>query len=503
MKKLVGILLMCSFLASSEVVKGQSLAAFERNVTEHTLDNGLQVIIVKRDVAPVATFMTFVNVGGVHEPVGMTGVAHIFEHMAFKGSTRIGTNNWEAEQPLLKEIDETYTRWLREARSPNPNQHRADSLLNRFNELEEKAKEYVVRDEFSMIIDREGGVGLNAGTGPDFTFYFYSLPQNKAEMWFSLEAERFLDPVLREFYVEKDVVYEERRMRTDSNPIGRLIEEFVAVAYTALPYRDALVGWPSDIESLTIEQALEFYRQYYVPSNMFIVIVGDVDPAKMIEHAELYFGGMEETAPAPLMTVEEPRQRGERRFIIEDQSQPVLISGYKTVGNSHPDYLPLDILSGILFEGRASRMTQKLVDEEKLALAVQGLFGFAGEKYTAIFGALGVPNQGVDIYDLEQAINREIERIKNEGVTKEELERVVTRRRAGILRQLGSNMGITFLLGQNQSTRGDWRTVFTDLDRMQQLTVEDIQRVANQYLVKDQRTVGILKNVEPEPTASN
>ena len=281
---------MCILLASSQV-SAQNLELFEQNVTEHTLDNGLKVIVVKRDVAPVASFLTYVNVGGVDEPKGRTGIAHIFEHMAFKGSSRIGTNNWDAEKIVLQEIDETYSRWLREVRSPNPHQNRADSLLARFNKLEAEAKTYVNSNEFSQIIESAGGVGLNAATSTDYTVYFYSLPQNKAELWFSLEAERFKDPVLREFYVEKDVVFEERRTYTDSSPLGRLIEEFMAVAYTALPYRDAIVGWPSDIEATTMADALDFYEKYYVPSNMTIIIVGDVNPAQMIQYAESYFGG--------------------------------------------------------------------------------------------------------------------------------------------------------------------------------------------------------------------
>jgi len=480
----------------------QSLATFERNVTEHSLENGLKIIVVKRDVAPIATFMTFVKAGGVDEPIGQSGIAHVFEHMAFKGSTRIGTLDWEKEKPLLEEIDRTYAQWLREVRGVNPNQARADSLWARFKELEEQAKALVASNEFSQIIESQGGVGLNAGTGPDYTVYFYSLPQNKAELWFSLEAERFIDPVMREFYVEKDVIFEERRMRTDSNPTGRLIEEFLAVAYTALPYRDALIGWPSDIQNVTIADALDFYRKFYVPSNMFVVIVGDVDPAQMIRYAETYFGGIPAGEPAPGMFVEEPRQRGERRFVIEEQSQPFFISGYKTVPGSHPDALALDILGGILFEGRTSRLNRSIVEEQKLALAVQGSSAFPSSKYTSLFLTLGVPNQGIALEDLEAAIDVELERVKTELVTEEELRSVVTRRRASVLRSLGNNDGIGFLLAETEGATGDWRTVFNDLERMQQLTPEDIRRVAAMYFDKTQRTVGYLRNVDAQ-TASN
>jgi predicted Zn-dependent peptidase len=502
MRYILSAVAVCLFLiasAASNELKAQSLAAFEQNVTEHTLDNGLKVIVVKRDVAPVATFMTFVNAGGVDEPVGLSGVAHIFEHMAFKGSSRIGTNNIEAELALMPEIDATYAQWIRERRSPQPDQARIDSLWTRFQELEEQAKSYVVSNEFSQIVEAAGGVGLNAGTGMDFTIYFYSLPQNKAELWFSLEAERFKDPVMREFYVEKEVITEERRQVVESNPFQRMLEEFKAVAYSALPYRDALIGWPSDIESVTIQAALDFYDQFYIPSNMTVVIVGDVNPAQMIEYAETYFSDLPGADRlAPLMTVDEPRQRGERRFEMIDQAQPVLAKAYKTVPGSHPDYLALDILSGILFEGRTGRMNRALVEEQELALAVIGITGFPGTKHTTLFGGLALPNQGVSLEDLEAAMQAEFDRVRTELVDESELRRVVTSRRSSVLRQLGSNQSLGFLIAQTQGETGDWRSIFTDLDRMMEITPEDLQRVANIYLDTTQRTVGYLKNASTE-----
>lgn len=498
MRKAISIAGLCLLVLGISVPShSQSLSAFEENVTEHTLENGLKMIVVQRDVAPVATFMTYINAGGVDEPVGLSGVAHIFEHMAFKGTSRIGTNNYEAEAALIPEIDATYTQWVREKRSQTPDQALMDSLWTRFQELEEIAKTYVVSNEYSQIIESEGGVGLNAGTGMDLTMYFYSLPQNKAELWFSLESERFKDPVMREFYVEKDVIKEERRQVVESNPIRRMLEEFSAVAYTALPYRDALIGWPSDIEAVTIETALEFYNDFYIPSNMFIVIVGDVNPTEMVQFAEAYFSDLPGAdREVPVMMVEEPRQRGERRFTIEDPSQPMMAIGYKTVAASHPDALALDVLSGILFEGRTSRMRSTLVDDKELALAVLGINGFPGSKFTTLFGAVALPNQEVSLEDLEAAIEAELTKVKEELVTEEELQRVITTRRASLLRQLGSNNGISNLIASTQGSTGDWRTLFTDLDRMMELTPEDIQRVANIYLDKSQRTVGYMINAD-------
>src|SRR5699024_7604239 len=239
--------------------QAQSLDDFEEKVTEFTLDNGLTFIIIERPVAPVVSFATYVNVGGANEPVGHTGMAHIFEHMAFKGTHYIGTNNWEEEQKVLEKLDETYQLWLRETYRAIPDSAAMDSLWNQFETLQQEAGQYVVNNEFAQIIDRNGGTGMNATTSADRTNYFYNLPENRLELWFSLESDRFKNPVFREFYKEKEVVREERRTRTESQPFGRLLEEFTAVAYTAHPYGRPVVGWNSDITATTMEDAREFY----------------------------------------------------------------------------------------------------------------------------------------------------------------------------------------------------------------------------------------------------
>ena len=281
------LLLMLGFLFSFSGVQAQYLEEFEEKVTEFTLDNGLHFIIIERHDAPVASFYTHVNVGGANEPVGNTGIAHIFEHMAFKGTHYIGTTNWEEEKVAIDNMDQAYQNWLRESYKTDPDSALMEQYWDEFQKYQEESKQYVVNNEFSQIIQQNGGTGLNASTGADFTNYFYSLPSNRAELWFNLEADRFKNPTYREFYVEKEVVREERNMRTESNPIGRLIEEFLAVAYTAHPYGRPVVGWNSDITATTIADAKDFYEKFYVPSNITIGIAGDVDPDQMKEVAEM------------------------------------------------------------------------------------------------------------------------------------------------------------------------------------------------------------------------
>ena len=488
------LLLSTILVVLSLPIAAQDLEDFEDKVTEFTLDNGMTFIVVERHAAPVASFVTFVNVGGANEPVGNTGIAHIFEHMAFKGTESIGTTNWDKEEPILRKMDQAYQDWLNEQYKPNPDSASLDSKWEEFENLQEKSKNYVKNNEFSQIIELNGGTGLNAYTNSDETAYFYSLPSNRAELWFSLESDRFKNPVFREFYTEKEVVREERRMRTESSPQGRLIEEFLAVAYTAHPYGRPVVGWNSDITATTMEDAREFYNTYYIPSNITIAISGDVDPKQIRKWAELYFGGIEGGKTAPPVTTIEPPQRGERTFEIIGEAQPFYLTGYHTVNKQHVDAEAMNLLSSILSNGRTSRLYKRLVEEDESALAVVAFNGFPGEKYESLFLTFTVPNRGVELSTIEQTINEEIQKVKDGAITQSELDRARTKARADLVRSLDNNSGLALSLAKNEAQMGDWRTLFTRLEKLENVTLEDLQRVAKTYLKKDNRTVGILKN---------
>ncbi|MDX1586061.1 MAG: pitrilysin family protein [Balneolaceae bacterium] len=479
----------------------QSLDEFEKKVTEFTLDNGLKFIVIERPIAPVASFVTYVDVGGADEPVGHTGIAHIFEHMAFKGTHYIGTNNWKKEKSALDKLDQTYQQWLAEKYSASPDSAKMEELWSQFTDLQEEAGQYVVNNEFSQIIERNGGTGLNAGTGADQTVYFYSLPENRMELWFSLESDRFKNPVFREFYKEKEVVREERRMRTESQPVGRLVEEFLAVAYTAHPYGRPVVGWNSDITATTMEDAREFYNTYYVPSNITIAIAGDVDPKEVRKMAETYFGGLKAGPEPPPVYTQEPEQRGERRFTIQGQSQPFLLMGYHTVAQDHPDAKALQLLGSIISSGRTSRLYKRLVEEEQLALAVQAFNGFPGTKYESMFLTFAVPNRGLGVDTLETVIHEEIQKVKDGDLTQQELDRARTNARASLVRSLDSNSGLAQSFASTEAQQGDWRKVFTDLDKLNEVTLEDLQRVANTYFTKDNLTVGAIITQDSEEVA--
>lgn len=502
MKPIYRIKLLCVLLAAWAGLVGsataQSLPEFEKKVTTFTLDNGLTFIVTVRDVAPVVSFVTYADVGSVNEPVGNTGIAHVFEHMVFKGDTLIGTTNWAEEKVALEALDKAYVSWYREKTKPNADSVKVGALWAEFQQIQEKAKSYVKNNEFSQIIEQAGGVGLNAGTGSEQTFYYYSLPENKIELWFNLEASRFKHPVFREFYVEKEVIKEERRMRTDDNPFGRLIEEFLRVAYAGHPYGNPTVGWVSDIDATTIADTRRFYENFYSPSNITISIAGDVDPAEVRRLADKYFADIPAGPQPPLMVNDPVPQRGERRFTIEDPSQPVLLMGYPTVSDSHPDSPALNLLGSIISSGRTSRLYKRMVEDDQIALQIEALNGFPGTKYQSLFVSLFIPNQGVALDTLETVFEEELDKVKAGDITQAELDRARTNIRAGLVRSLGNNEGLALALAVAQAQKGDWRTVFTDIEALNAVTLEDLRRVANTYLVKQRRTVGAIVNADSQ-----
>ncbi|HEV7570634.1 MAG TPA: pitrilysin family protein, partial [Thermoanaerobaculia bacterium] len=261
-------------LTITATLHAQDLASFEKRTTVRKLDNGLTVIVMERPEAAVFSFATIVNVGSAQEVPGITGLAHMFEHMAFKGTDKIGTSNYTAESAALAKVEEAYAAYDRARRDPvNHDDAKIAALDKAWKATIDDAQKFVVPNEFSKIVDRAGAVGVNAGTAADSTEYFYSMPSNRVELWAYLDSERFLHPVFREFYKERDVVYEERRMRTESSPVGRLIEQTLAAAFTAHPYGQPTVGWPSDLQTFSATDAAAFYKKYYVPANMVIALV--------------------------------------------------------------------------------------------------------------------------------------------------------------------------------------------------------------------------------------
>jgi predicted Zn-dependent peptidase len=475
----------------------QDLAEFEKKVTEFTLDNGLKFIVVERREAPVVSFMTYADVGSVDEKKGITGLAHLFEHLAFKGTTTVGATNHEAEKAAFEKMDQLFLEIKSERRKgERADKARLEELQMQFEEHQKEAEKYIVPHEFDEAIAKAGGVGLNADTAWDRTRYYYSLPSNKLELWMCLESDRFLNPVLREFYKERDVVAEERRL-SENNPISRLVEDFFATAFKAHPYGEPVIGHMSDIQTITRQEAEAFFDQYYRASNLTIAIVGDVDPKQVREFAETYFGRLPKgEKPEPVETIE-PEQQGERRCSIVAQSQPIVIIGYHRPGINHPDNAGFDAITDILGVGRTSRLYKSMVRDQKIAIAAEALsITGAMIKYPNLFIFLSVPAKGHTNEENEQALYAEIEKLKTELVTPEELEKAKTRTRADLIRQLDSNSGLAAQLAFYEAVTFDWRNLFHQLDQIDQVTAEDIRRVANTYFTNKNKTVGTIVTEE-------
>ncbi len=473
----------------------QDMASFEKNLTVHKLQNGLTVMVYRRPVAPVFSFFTCVDVGAAQEVPGITGLAHMFEHMAFKGTSVIGTKDFAAEKSAIARVDVAYHAYDAERLKPGgADTAKLDALKKALKESQEAADQYIEKNEFSRIVDRAGGVGMNASTSSDQTMYYYSLPANKLELWAYLESSRFLDPVFREFYKERDVVMEERRLRTESTPNGRLFEQFAATAFIAHPYKQPVVGYMSDLQSFTREDAEAFYRKYYVPSNMTVAIVGDVKSEDVIPLVETYFGRIPAGAkPEPLRTIE-PSQTAEKSVVLSDPSQPVYVEGYHRPDSLSADDPIYDVIADVLSTGRTSRLYRDLVRDKKIAATAGVMNGFPGSKYPTLIGVLAIPTPGHTNAEVQAALRDQLERLKSEPITDDELKMVKTRSKASLIRGLGSNSGLARQLAVVQARKGDWREMFRHIDRLDKVTKEDVMRVAKSTFVAENRTVGMIEN---------
>jgi predicted Zn-dependent peptidase len=493
---MAGVLLAAALLTACSAL-AQDLASFEKRVTVKVLDNGLTVLVCERHEAPVFSFFTHVNVGADREVPGITGLAHMFEHMAFKGTDRIGTRDYGDEKLALENVEKAYHAYDQERRREiGRDEKKLVQLEKAWKEAMSAADKYVKEEEFGEIVERQGGVGLNAFTDSDETAYHYSFPSNRVELWAYLESERFLHPVMREFYKERDVVFEERRMRTDSDPTGRLIEQFLGVAFLAHPYGRPVVGWPSDLRSFSATDAQNYFDKYYVPSNMVVAVVGDVRAADVLPVLETYFGRLPaRPKPEPLRTVE-PAQNAEREVVLREASQPFYVEGYHKPSAHDPDDPVYDVIQDLMADGRTSRLFRSLVRDQKIAATAAGIDEFPGIKYPNLFVFYAIPTNGHTPKELGDAIHAELERLKNEDVTDDELKMIKTRAKANLIRGLGDNEGLAYQLAITQAFYGDWRELFRHIDRMDHVTKADIRRVANNTFVANNRTVGMIESTQ-------
>jgi predicted Zn-dependent peptidase len=470
-------------------------------VIEHRLGNGMTVLMVERHQTPVVSINLTFGVGGMNEQVGQTGLAHLYEHMAFKGTRTVGTRDYEQERAVLAELHRVGGELERsqngsdaalQGAAGEPAKAHIEALQRRFKELQDKAGEFVLGNEMALLYQRHGAVGLNASTGKDITRYVINLPANRLPLWAALEADRMAHPVLREFYKERGVVMEERRLRTDDSPTGLLYETFTSAAFLAHPYGVPTIGWASDIQSLTPEAAEEFFKTYYGPNNATVAIVGDIHPQEVLTLLEQTFGKIPASPAPPPIVTREPPQRGERRVEVEFDAEPALAVGFHKPALGHPDDFVFDVIDSVLTEGTMSRLYSKLVKEKRLAVSVMSDTNYPGVRAPNLFVIAATPRAPHTTEEVEEVILEEVERLKTEPVSAKELEKVIHNLDADLVRSLRSNSGLASQLSFYQTVAGNWRYIVQARDRIAAVTADDVQRVAGQYLTRANRTVGVL-----------
>ena len=472
-------------------------ANLEDKVVEHTFKNGLKLLMVERRSSPTVSAWIRFKVGSVHERSDERGIAHLLEHMLFKGTKTLGTRNYAAEAPLLEKIEQTAQLMLaEETKGSGADKVKLAALRAELTQLEKQAEQYVIKDEFFDLYARNGGSGYNAFTGRDGTTYLISLPSNKLELWAAIESDRMKNPVLREFYTERSVVMEERRRSYDAEPSAKLWETFIAAAYQTHPYGQPTIGWTSDIRQLSRSKAESFLKRYYAPNNVIIAVVGDIKPADTVALVERYFGDIKPGTPVPQVAAQEEPQQGERRVELLGDAEPELVIGFHKTAIGSADDEVFDLISSILGQGRTSRLYRSLVLEKQLATQVS-TFDAPGSRYPNLFVLYASPRAPHTAAEVEQALLAELERLKQEPVSGRELQQVLNQLEFEEARRMGTNGGLARNLTEYEAIAGSWRYLTTYRAKLAKITPADIQRVAKQYFTRENRVVGTLVTKKP------
>ncbi len=465
-----------------------ALKRLDQGVEKFTLSNGLRVIFFRRENAPVFAGQTWVGVGGVDEVEGKTGAAHLLEHMAFKGSETIGTKSFAAEKPLLDRLEVLMAKDTKEPGSVD----KAEVA-----ELYRQLSAIWVDNEFSRAYQRRGAVGLNAGTAKDYTMYKIELPSADFELWCWLESDRLLAPVFRQFYKERDVVMEERRMRTDDSPQGRLYEALMGLAYTTHPYRAPTIGYAKDIASLVTADTSQIFHTYYRPDNMVVVLVGDLDSQTVRQQTERYFGRLPRgQGELPKLTAIEPAQQGERRGEVTFDAEPQFFLGYHKPVFPDPADMHFSLLHNVLSEGRTSYFYRELIQDKQLALGASTTEG-PGSKYPSLFIVSAAPRKGVPNEKLVEEIQSLFDRLAVEPLPAEVFQAAKRRVKVGFLGGLDSNDSLAETLGNAELAYGDWRSIFKMFDMIETAEPDDVQQLAKKYLRPENRTLVSLSKPAP------
>jgi predicted Zn-dependent peptidase len=466
----------------------------EKKVIKKNLKNGLTVLMLERHLSPTVSLYIRHRIGAVDEQNGQSGAAHLLEHMMFKGTTTIGTNNYAAEKKILKAIEKTGAALDKEKQKGGKADPKIiQKLSGELKILQDQEKKYIIPNEIDRLYTENGGLDMNASTGQDVTTYHVSLPANKIELWARIESDRLLNPVFREFYTERDVVMEERRQRVESDPDGKLYEQFISAAYKIHPYGRPILGWTEDLMNLSPASLEKIWERYKASESIVIAVVGDIKPQETLKLIEKYFGRIPANKETKTVIPAEPVQTEERRVTVEFDASPMMIIGFhKPNAPAREDYV-FDVLDTILTSGRTSRLFKKMVTDRKIAKSVTSVNGIPATRYPNLFTIYAQPRHPHTNLELEEMILQEIENIKTNPVTSEELTKAKNIIKTEYIKNLDSNSEIASMLTYYEVLLGDYRYISEYPKNIDQVTAEDIMKVAEVYLTKVNRTIAVLE----------
>ncbi|MBP5287193.1 MAG: insulinase family protein [Elusimicrobiales bacterium] len=457
------------------------------NVISYTLKNGLKLLILEKKFVPTVSFTTMFKVGNVDCVQGKTGLAHMFEHMAFKGSKTMNALNYSKEKKALAKEESLVLELQEEEHKLNPDAEKVKKLREQLAEASKEADSLINKDEYWKIYNNLGENGMNAMTSLDYTGYVVQLPADRLEHWMIIESDRFKNFVLREFYKERSVIMEERRMG-ESN-VGRILNEALnAAAFVSHPYHNPIIGWMDDIANLTRTDAEKFYAKYYVPSNATIAVVGDVNPAEVIRLANKYFGSWKGGTAKDEVRIIEPKQNAEKKINVFFPAQPALRIGYHNPGIYHPDMPALIMASEVLSNGKTGRFYKNLVEGKQMALYA-GSYPSLASRYPSLFIIAAAPKAPFTNEQLDEAILEEIENLSKNPPQQWELDKILNNYEADMIKQMESNAGIGMTLAHSQQIIGDWKYDWDMSARLRSVTPEQISKAVRKYLVRPNRTV--------------
>lgn len=457
---------------------------FGSRVERYTLSNGVRVLFYRRGMAAVFSSTIAVRVGGVDEHLGQTGISHMLEHMAFKGTHTIGTSDFNREKVLLERLEVLA-----------PNSHKfSPEQASEWQNLHTELKTIWKSEEFSTNYEEQGAVGLNATTDQELTCYFVSMPRSAFEYWAETEADRLINPVMRQFYQERDVVMEERRMRTDNDPHGKLNEVMSEIAFLRHPYRNPVIGYPEDIQNLTATAVAKMHHDYYVPKNIVISLVGDVDPKNDLAVLEKYFGGIPDREPPERAPLSEPTQAGERRVRLSSPATTFVELAYHKPSYPDRDDPPLSVFNEALVGSSLSPLFKEIVEQKKIATAIDW-WEEPGVSFPNLFiygATVRSPHTAEEtLSQIDRALKKAL---APGGITQADIDRAKRAITLQYVSRLKSSSAIANDLATLEALYGDWHALIDWYDQAMNVTLNDAVSVANKYVRVENRTVGLLES---------